>query len=368
MRKASITFALLLLASFFAFGPGVAAQATPGTIYFDAGAVPEPTSACFVGDGLVYPAILTPPTAAGKAYIDTTTPAVACSIDFILLSPVSFSVNGPLTANIWLGCDAPGVVPPGQDGVAVSWRFTVLDNGGDAAGTVYDGFDQVVCSGAPTQMVATVPDVALEVEAGDMVTGRYQVWATAGGPPPANTWFVRTGDAAAMSGMTAIGIPSASGTGGELISIAAESASGAAPAGGDVLYNLTVTNHAADTSFSLSTSGLPQEYVTGFNPLSGSLSANGTASSVLKVTIPATATPGTKIPFQVMVTGSAGTNQTVALEVNVLQPAIGITSSTSSDGSFTGETSSTQSAPGVELLANVLAIGLLVVALRRRVA
>lgn len=198
-----------------------------------------------------------------------------------------------------------------------------------------------------------------------------------------------TADTLTVSGDYAYGLgkPVAAGT--EVLAITATKSSAAAVPGGEAKYDLKVTNlGAVNTNFTLSALNLPAGYVATFAPPKGAIAVNATTPAALAVKIPANAKSTTHLTFQAKVVGAKGANKTVDLTLDVTTPG-SASSSTSAgpggsggpgptsggdngggDGGTTtdenGNVITTKKSPGIEFLANVLAVGLVVVAMRRR--
>lgn len=350
--------------------PQASAQAAANTLYFTdtlvRTAMPpevnEEDPGCPVES---YYAATTSPPPAGQTYTGLAVVAGACYVHFDYVAPSAFTFTTDIGVNALIDCTAPTAIIE-VDANVFAGPDEIVNGGDDFVAFI----PPAVCTpGSP--VAVTIPvlgSAGFEIAAGMTLSTRIVVF---GESPPdlgagvGNT-FIVTGTPA--SALVAGGIPGPGVVGAEAIDLAVGDASAGAAPGADAFFNLTVTNVGGATEYTLSTSGLPEGYGAAFNPLSGSLAANATADAVLKVTIPDSATAGTAIPFTVTVTSTAGANKTVELTLDVLQRSVSssTTSGTTSDG-FTSETTS-QAAPGFELLANVLAVGLAVVAMRRRVA
>ncbi|MES2154499.1 MAG: hypothetical protein V4510_05120 [bacterium] len=368
----------------------VAQAAGEGTLYFDKTlSATKATAPCA---GPFYSAQTTIP-AAGKAYWGLQAGTSNCAANFDYTASEDFSMSGAIVFTMYVGCDEPAVVPAGQTlpvlGDVPSWDFTVSVGG--KAQFSGQGLDQVNCSGgtAYTKLTATVtPTTPVKVATGDLVNINVDIYGAANPPSqsPQGNLFIATGDAVSVSGLTAMGIPGAPAVvGTESLNLGIAKSTASALPGNSALYNLTIKNLGTATKFTLSTSGLPSGYTAAFNPLTGNLAGNTTAASQLKVTVPSSASGGTHVPFKVSVVGTAGANKTIDVSLDVLKAATNPTptppgggpgpggspdpGTTPGDG-FTSEgqnpAGSSKASPGIEFAGNILAVGLLVVGLRRR--
>jgi len=168
----------------------------------------------------------------------------------------------------------------------------------------------------------------------------------------------------------------------EKLGMTAKKTSATGAPGADVTYELTIVNQGVDTNFTLSSVGLQTGYSAAFSPLSSTLAKNDTATSTMKVSIPADAKSGTKVTFKAKALSAHGANKTVDLTLDVktassgVKPTSGgptsnggpVTSDdfTPDNGGSSGDNTSKKS-PGIEFAINILAVGVLVVALRRKV-
>lgn len=372
MQARGFLLALGLVSSFLLAVP-TAQAASVGLLYLTPTSAPS-TTGCLESapapDAAEARYVLAPtaPIEAGKGYLSLSSPATCVTYwDYVALAP--FSVPGTLTVTLFFGCDSPTGAGGGEAPGVVSFSSTLITmrQNGDTIGNGGEAVrinEPLVCDpSALTELTYVVPDVGTDFEAGDVLTLAFQFFGPSGDTATQANAYIATGPGS-LSVISGEGLPGVA-AGVEALQLSSDNVSQGAPAGGDALYNLTITNIGPATEFTLSTQGLPDGYTVAFNPLTGTVAANTTAASVVRVTIPASATPGTKIPFTAMAVATGGGNSTLPLELNVLQPSLEPTSTTSDDGFTTSGT--TAAAPGVELLANVLAIGLLVVALRRRV-
>ncbi len=378
MRVSRLLSLALVIGIFAGIAPNANAADAPGTIYLDSNVLSTTTPAVPCVADVIYGAAVTAP-AAGKAYIGTSTEAIACSIAFDYVVETPFALGGDITVSILLGCTVTDAITEVDADVSIAG--TVVD-----AGTRHSNvaIPPAPCPpGGTSAWTWTLPHAGEAATTGDIVQVTISVWGNS--PPPAQPGvgniYVITG--AATSSISAVGIPAPSTVGAESINLAVAKTSASALPGGAAYYNLTVNNLGAATKFTLASSGLPNGYAAAFNPLSGDMAAGSNTTATLKVTIPSSAAGGTSVPFKVKVTGTAGANKTIELTIVVAKASTttgpGVTSgpggtdqpgATTDEGVYTDEdgnvVSGTKPAPGIEFASNVLAIGLLVVAMRRR--
>lgn len=375
MNVRGVLLTLTLAASVLAVVPSVHAESV-GIMYLDAVGGPSASECTPEVPELAY--VMTPvaPAAPGKAYLSLTAPASCVTYwDYAVTAP--FSVPGDLTVTIFLGCDQPAAgvgVDPFLSSALINLYQDGTVIGNDGSEVRYN--QPLVCQpGTATELTFVVPAVGTDFAAGEMFTLAFQVFAGPGEGNNAPNFHILTGTAGQLSVISGEGLPGAA-AGGEAIQLSGVPNIGKGNPGTDVIFNLTVTNIGPATGYNLSAVGLPAEYKVAFAPLSGDLASNSTASSKLKVTIPAAATVGTSIPFRVNATATGGAASSIQLTLQVTKASgttttgprpTGTDSSTSGDD-FTDQGETSKAAPGVEFLANIAAVGLLVVALRRRVA
>ncbi|MES2154498.1 MAG: hypothetical protein V4510_05115 [bacterium] len=391
MRTSGILLAALLAFGVLAATQTTTAQAATGNVYFTATNTPAAGGICPVENHYGTTLIAPTGTTEGKAYLDAPNPGFSfCSIYFEFTMTGDSTLDSVVHVNVYIGCD----VPAAAGGLTTTLRWQLYLNGA-ALGARVDTFDQIVCT--PGSLTASGVDLdpadTTPLVAGDLVSvglsGFFETASPPNGSPPApeGTVYVSTGTAAAASAMTnpAFIVEAINKVGTEAVGLSSAKSAASAPAGNPAFYNLTVKNLGTATKYTMSTTGLPTGYTAAFNPLSADLAANSTATTVLKVTIPASATGGTHVPFKVKVTSTAGANKTIDLAVDVLKtpggPGTTGPGGTSGPGGtgpggettdegFTGEgeTGTAKKSPGIEFALNVLAVGMLVVAMRRRVA
>lgn len=369
MRLRALLFAMVLTASVLVVPGPAAAQVANGVLYFGSTvqSSQQPPHEDPVDNVCVivptYDLSPTPPTA-GQAFTSISTTAYSCNTFFTYTATAPFTITGDLAANILIGCTAATAVLEVDADVYVGEE--IIENEGDGY-VIY--IPPVACS-AGTPFQATVPIVGAggtEVAAGTIVTVAINIFSQ--NPPPpggaGNVFVVTGGPESSLSGPGLPGGPVVAGV--ERLGLGATAKVQKGPAGSSVIYNLTVSNLGIATNFTLGTEGLPNGYSVAFSPLNGPLAAdNGTAKSLLKLTIPAGATPGT-FPFKAKVTGGEGTNATVDLKVEVTKATGTPTEGPTTSDEFTPTDGTSKAAPGIEFLLNITAVGLLVLALRRRV-
>jgi hypothetical protein len=190
-----------------------------GTIHFDA-TLAQPLSATPC-NGVYWKAALPAPAAPGKAYFDVSAGGFGCSSTaFDFVSPGSFTILGNLTLDLYIGCDVGGVAGPGQnftglpfvDGVqSQSWDASLYYDGTQVDALHY-GYDKILCTGAGnvTHVTYAFPLAALSIEEGKLLEVQVDLYTEAVNPPAQSgqvNFYVATGNPAAVSGLSAIGIP-----------------------------------------------------------------------------------------------------------------------------------------------------------------
>lgn len=249
-------------------------------------------------------------------------------------------------------------------------------------------FDSATCLNDGNFIYCSMKYDTIKVAVGDAISKVYLISYTnvAQDFAPGDLWADETAQHANTplptgTDYTVKGTSSAGGAFVDKLSLTVGEVAGSGFAGGSALYNLTVTNLGPATNVTLGQTGLPADYANSFTPVSGALAVNGTLAVKLKVDIPSDAAVGTTQNFKAKVVGAHGFNTTVALSLVVsAYTAPTPTSSNPSGGNGGGpgdggsgssggsSDSSAKKSPGVEFLANILAVGLVVVAMRRRVA
>lgn len=389
MRLGGLLLGLLLFASVVAVVPAVRAG-TPGFLYLTPADNGPATASCSV-TGMApepnelpeshYKMATAAPIATGKAYLSDSTAADSCYTYFDFTVTQAFSIPGDVTAHAFFGCDAP-TAAPASSGALPSTSVALLLNGALVGKQIDNDQAAIVCTGgsAYTDVADVFPAVALDLKAGDVLTYRIIYWGPTPGPDSTHpNAYIATGVAASMSLLTADGIPgAASKVGTEAINLAVANSGASTAPGGSAMYDLTITNVGAATNYTLMVVDLSSTYTASFNPLSARLATNTTGHAALKVDVPESAAPDTHLTFKVKVVGTQGANKTVDLSLDVKEatttsgpPTTGPSGGTTgSDGGFTNPSASgstSKKSPGVEFLANILAVSLVVVAMRRRI-
>lgn len=247
------------------------------------------------------------------------------------------------------------------------------------------GFD--ACAFDGNLAYCSVTYEAVKVAVGETLTAPYmlsRVSGTAQDYAPGTTYVeeVAEGPMAVGADYTVTGSTSTAATG--RISITSVSPDAEVEEGGAATFGLIVRNLGPATTFTMGQAGLPSDWATSFEPQTGSLAVNGTATVAMTVDVPSDAEHGTEMFFQAKAVASSGFNATVILAIRVVEhedddghgdgdgdgDGDGNTTTTSTSGTGgpipTGDPLDRKDTPGFGLVPAAIALAALALVVRRR--
>lgn len=251
----------------------------------------------------------------------------------------------------------------------------------------HDGFDSATCTAEGNFQYCAVKYETIKVQLGEAITGIFLIS------------FVTLEDDYAPGGLSieefAMNFPDPSPTGDpytitgstkggptgdvDLILVQSTPRNVQVEQGGAAVFELNLTNFGNATQFTLGTTGLPADYSSSFDRVSGPLAQNASAQATLTVDVPSDAVVGLTVPFSVILATPGGFNSNLTLSLTVTEapdeptPTDSSTTTSRSTSPRSGTTFLTTQdnldrtkTPGLEIpLIAALLVGLVFVARRR---